>query len=483
MFRYTMENGTIVVVILDTFQVYVQMIKMTRRMVMNLIYNIDFEIVGVIYLLVIYAALCIYYSNQSEVNKKFKLVVKCILATEIMDIVTAITISYGSIIPPIVNILANTVYFMLTFSLGYCFLRYVESYVYQYVSRVKSIHINKIIYLLLLVLLILNMFTGFLFSINEKGEYIHGSLYLLVYIIPLYFVLFSTVVLIKNQRFFKVKQKISISVYIIMCLLGPIMQMLFFSDILLGVFTPSIAVLIILFSMETPDYHMLIKTLAELDELRKNLQIEVKKQTKKAEDRREKVERLYEQVILTLAKTIDAKDTYTNGHSERVASYSREIAKRMGMSEQDQQEIYYMGLLHDIGKIGISDAIINKTGKLTDEEYHMIMKHPEIGREILTTISEFPDISIGAKYHHEKYDGSGYPDKVAGDNIPFPARIIGIADAYDAMASKRSYRDALPQQVVRGEIEKGKGTQFDPTCTAIMLQMIDEDKDYLMCEH
>ncbi|MCM1144544.1 MAG: HD-GYP domain-containing protein [Blautia sp.] len=450
---------------------------------MNLIYNIDYEIVGAIYVLVIYAALKIYYSNQSEVNQKFAALVKCVLATEITDILTAITISYGSVIPPILNLLGNTLYFALTFSLSYFFLRYVESYVSQDVDREKSIHFNKILYFLLLALLFVNLFMGFLFSFNEAGEYLHGTLYILVYIVPLYYVFFSTVVLIKNQSFFKTKQKFSIGVYVVMCLVGPILQMLFFPDVLLSVFTPSIALLIILFSMETPDYQLLIKTLAELDDLRKNLQIEVKKQTKTAEERREKAERLSEQIILTLANTIDAKDKYTNGHSERVASYSREIAKRMGMSDTEQQQIYYMGLLHDIGKIGISDTIINKTEKLTDEEYHMILRHPEIGAEILATLSELPDISIGAKYHHEKYDGTGYPNKVAGEDIPLQARIIGIADAYDAMASKRSYRDVLPQKVVREEIEKGRGTQFAPECADIMLQMIDEDTEYLMCEH
>lgn len=450
---------------------------------MNLIYNIDFEIVGAIYVLIIYVALRIYYSNQSAINKKFKLVVKFVLAAEIMDIVTAVTISYGSVIPPKLNLLANTVYCGLAISLGYCFLQYVESYVNEDAGRIKSIHINKCVHLSLLAIIAINMFTGLLFSFNEEGEYIHGSLYLLIYIAPLYYLLFSTIVLIRNQRFFNAKQKLSIGIYIVMCLLGPIMQMLWFPDVLLSVFTPSIALLIILFSMETPDYQLLMKTLAELDELQKNLQIEVKKQTKKAEDRREKVERLSEQVILTLAKTIDAKDKYTNGHSERVAAYSREIAKRMGMSEQEQQEIYHMGLLHDVGKIGISDAIINKPGKLTEEEYQMIKKHPEIGGEILATISELPNISIGAKYHHEKYDGTGYPSKVAGEDIPLRARIIGIADAYDAMTSRRSYRDVLPQQVVREEIEKGRGTQFAPECVDIMLQMIEEDRDYQMCEH
>lgn len=450
---------------------------------MKLVYNISFEVAGVIYVLVIYAALKIFYSCQSEVNKKFKLLVKCTLAAEVMDIVTAITISYGSVIPAELNMLVNTVYFALTFSLGYALFRYVESYVKHGEHRLKIVHTNKIIYLILLAVLFLNMVTGFLFFFNGEGEYVHGSLYLLVYLAPIYYVAVSTVVLAKNRRFFNLRQQLSISVYMATCILGPVLQMLLFPDILLGMFTPSVALLIILFSMETPDYHLLIKTLAELDDLRKNLEAEVRKRTKETEEQKEKVERLLEQVILTLAKTIDAKDAYTNGHSERVAVYSREIARRMGMSEGEQQEIYYMGLLHDIGKIGISDAIINKTEKLTDEEYRLISRHPEIGAEILSTISEFPAISTGAKYHHEKYDGTGYPDKIKGEAIPLPARIIGIADAYDAMASKRSYRDILPQQAVRAEIEKGRGTQFHPECTDILLQMIDEDKEYQMCEH
>lgn len=448
---------------------------------MNLVYNIDFELVGALYVLVIYGALVLYYSNQSEVNKKFKAVVRCILAAEIMDIVSAVAITYGELISAGLNVVVHTVYFALTFRLGYNFLRYVESYVYQSARGRKSAQFNRILYFLMLFLLFINMFTGFLFQFNAGGEYVRGNLYLLVYIVPLYYILFSAGVLVKKHKFFEIKQKFSIGAYIFMCLLGPVIQMLLFPEVLLGLFTPSIAVLVILFSMETPDYQRFTKALAELDNLQKSLKQEVKKQTKEAKDKRERVERLSRQIILALAKTVDAKDKYTKGHSERVANYSKEIARRMGMSKQEQQDIYCMGLLHDIGKIGISDTIISKTEKLTDEEYQMILRHPIIGEEILKNISEIPGISVGAKYHHEKYDGTGYPDGVAGEDIPLLARIIGIADAYDAMASKRSYRDVLPQQVVREEIAKGRGTQFDPRCVDIMLEMIDEDKDYRMC--
>lgn len=225
-----------------------------------------------------------------------------------------------------------------------------------------------------------------------------------------------------------------------------------------------------------------VNRILELSRLQKHLQQEVEKQTRVAEERRQKVERLSVQIMSALAATIDAKDTYTNGHSTRVAEYAKEIARRSGRSEQEQEEIYYVGLLHDIGKIGIPGEIINKTSRLTDEEYEKIKTHPVIGSNILKNISEIQDISVGARWHHERYDGRGYPDHLNGNDIPEVARIIGVADAYDAMTSKRSYRDVMPQEVVRGEIEKGKGTQFDPYYADVMIAMIDEDKEYRLHE-
>ena len=194
-------------------------------------------------------------------------------------------------------------------------------------------------------------------------------------------------------------------------------------------------------------------------------------------------ERLTLQMVTALARTVDAKDSYTNGHSQRVADYSKEISKRLGKDEAFQREIYYMGLLHDIGKIGIPDYIINKTDKLTDEEFATIKSHPEIGAEVLQDITEMPNLYYGARWHHERYDGSGYPDGLRGDQIPIEARIIAVADVYDAMTSKRSYRDVLPQEVVRNELECAKRTQLDPYMANIMLEMMDEDKDYNLKEH
>lgn len=220
----------------------------------------------------------------------------------------------------------------------------------------------------------------------------------------------------------------------------------------------------------------------ELALLQKELQQEVERKTQKLDKRSRQLKRMTNQVMKTLAGTIDAKDKYTNGHSVRVAQYSAMIAAEMNMSRDEQDNIYYIGLLHDIGKIGVPDDIINKTTKLTDEEYAIIKTHPVIGSEILEKMSELPDIMVGARWHHERYDGKGYPDGLAGENIPLVARIIGVADAYDAMSSTRSYRGVLPQEVIRQEIEKGSGTQFDPAIATIMIQLIDGDTEYILRE-
>ena len=191
---------------------------------------------------------------------------------------------------------------------------------------------------------------------------------------------------------------------------------------------------------------------------------------------------LFEQTATALVNAIDAKDKYTHGHSSRVAEYSRRLAEMAGKSEKECAQVYYAALLHDVGKIGIPVSIINKKGKLTGEEYETIKQHPGLGAQILEKITEYPFLYIGARHHHERYEGQGYPDGLRGDAIPEIARIISVADAYDAMTSKRSYRDPIPQHKVREEIVKGTGTQFDPEYANYMLHLIDLDTEYEMKE-
>ncbi|MBP5276650.1 MAG: response regulator [Lachnospiraceae bacterium] len=218
-----------------------------------------------------------------------------------------------------------------------------------------------------------------------------------------------------------------------------------------------------------------VKSSLELIRLQKSLSIEVERKT-------EENRNLFIHVVQSIADAIDAKDAYTNGHSSRVAEYSKEIAKRAGFSNEMQSNIYIAALLHDAGKIGIRDSVINKPGKLTDEEFEEIKSHPTKGAKILENISEMPMLAVGAKCHHERYDGTGYPQGLKGEKIPQVARIIAVADAYDAMSSYRSYRDVLPQSEIVSEINEGIGTQFDPRFAEIMLNMIEEDIDYKMKE-
>lgn len=188
--------------------------------------------------------------------------------------------------------------------------------------------------------------------------------------------------------------------------------------------------------------------------------------------RRDELHSIVEQALLTIAETIDAKDKYTKGHSVRVANYSKELARRMGMSEEKQENIYYIALLHDIGKIGIPNTILNKPDKLTPEEFEIVRMHPTTGGAILKNFTALEGIADGAKYHHERYDGTGYNEGLKGEEIPLVARIIGVADSYDTMSSHRCYRRAIPSEEIVKELENGAGTQFDPKIVPFMIDMI-----------
>ena len=199
---------------------------------------------------------------------------------------------------------------------------------------------------------------------------------------------------------------------------------------------------------------------------------EIKRINDELTETNQKLEKAYMESIETLRYTVEAKDPYTKGHSDRVAQYSVLIGKKMGLSEDDQKTLMVGGLFHDIGKIGVPDTILRKPDKLTDDEYSEIKNHPSIGAHILAPATIFKDIIPIVKHHHEKYDGRGYPSQLAGENIPLFARIAAVADTFDAMTSKRTYRDELPLETVIAEIERCKGTQFDPQIADIFLDIL-----------
>ena len=212
-----------------------------------------------------------------------------------------------------------------------------------------------------------------------------------------------------------------------------------------------------------------IKSIAQMNEIKKiNTELSATY---------EKLEKAYLESIQTLRYTVEAKDTYTRGHSDRVAQYSVLIGKKLNLSDDDLRLLQLGGLFHDIGKIGVPDEILKKNAKLTDDEYSEIKNHPSIGSHILSSATIFKDIIPIVKHHHEKYDGTGYPGRLAGNDIPYLARIAAVADSFDAMTSRRVYRDSLPIDVVINEFKRCRGTQFDPDIDDVFLDILENHFD------
>ena len=199
-------------------------------------------------------------------------------------------------------------------------------------------------------------------------------------------------------------------------------------------------------------------------------------QIKKYNERHERDNEIINESIETFTGFIDAKDPYTNGHSKRVAIYTKLIAKELGYEGEELDRIYYIALLHDCGKMGVPDSILGKPGRLTDEEFEIIKSHTVRGGEILSSFKSLKNAGEGALYHHERYDGAGYPKGLAGEQIPLIARMICVADSFDAMNSNRVYRKRLSGEYIISELESNKGTQFDPRIADVMLGLIKSGK-------
>ena len=210
-----------------------------------------------------------------------------------------------------------------------------------------------------------------------------------------------------------------------------------------------------------------ISRILELEDFHRDLQAKVEEKTRQYQE-------LALESIFAIVNIIEAKDEITEGHSVRVAGYSIALARAMGYDEQRVDEVYQTGLLHDVGKIGIPDLILKKEGKLTSEEYGEIKEHTSIGGHILAAIETMGYLADGAKYHHEKFDGTGYPNGLKGKEIPEIGRIIAVADVFDALVSKRHYKEAMDVETAKAEILRGSGSQFDPDIVQVFLRLLDD---------
>lgn len=442
----------------------------------------DFDIVSFLVAL----AICFYtftkYSEQSLGNRAFKRMAFCSALVCVTDYLSflGVKLRFGSF-------WQTLLYSICVFSFGIysqSVLAYTNSYIFTMdkAKREKKIAI-RFFFPLMICGLVLNAFTGILFFIEDDYSIIYGKANVILPLIPASFALTSAFKLGKNAQKFS-KQQI-----IILCLLYeslitvPFIQIYLCPSVRITPFAFVFFTTALMLTIETPDDQALVSTINELEVLQRALKISIEKKTVEARERRERLERLSMQMMYTLAETIDAKDRYTSGHSARVARYSKMLAQKKGLSPEKCQQIFMMGILHDIGKVGVPSKIINKPDRLTDQEFAQMKSHPAIGSTILEKVSLLPELKTGARWHHERIDGRGYPDGLLGEKIPLEAKIIAVADAYDAMTSSRSYRAPMEQAAVREQIVNGMGSQFDKEIAELMVELIDEDKRYILHEY
>lgn len=366
--------------------------------------------------------------------------------------------------------ISNFLVFFLTLFVIYSFNLYLidlythEGGLHDVPKRLKLV---RILALIGMAMVVISQFTGFYYTFDEMNRYQRAPGFVVCYVIPLSILLLQMSVILQYRKCLSHGLRLSLLLFTSMSVIASVFQVFMYGISLNNIMIVAMAALLYVFALQDMN--------REVERARK-LEIEFYKEAQKKEHA------LFEQTAEALATAIDAKDRYTHGHSTRVAQYSTQIAREAGKTDEECDKVYFAALLHDVGKIGIPDSIINKNSRLTDEEDALIKLHTVYGNQILSSIHQSPYLSIGAHFHHERYDGRGYPEGLKGEDIPDIARIISVADTYDAMTSKRSYRDPLPQQEVREELVKGMGTQFDPQYTKVMLHLIDQDTEYMMRE-
>lgn len=314
---------------------------------------------------------------------------------------------------------------------------------------------------------IMSQFIGLYYTFDVNNTYHRSSLFFLSYVFPLIVPLLQISFIVSYYK--KLHRGVRLSL-----LMFPLVPMVasFLQFALYGLMLTDMAL-----SFAAIQLYMLA-----LMDTNKTLEQAHKKEMDIVLDEEKTVFRLFRQIVTAFVSAIDAKDSYTRGHAMRAAGYARQLAVLSGKDEETCEAAYFSALLHDVGKISLSDSLLKKRGNMTEEEHRLFDEHVMNGRDILSGITEYPYLQDAAHYHHERYDGTGFPEGLRGNDIPELARIVTMADAYDVMSSIRPDRDPLPQQTIREEIVKETGKRFDPYYARQMLRMIDEDRDYKLRE-
>ena len=355
----------------------------------------------------------------------------------------------------------NGMVFFLAIMIPHLVTQYLKD-VYRDEAGLRTLplplRICEVLFVLGTALIVVSQFTGLYYTFDAQNTYHRAPTYTLSYLAPILMILLQELTILQKRDCLNRRLAAALMAGIAIPAAFALMQ----------IFTYGVSL-----SNMTTVFTVITFHIIALDRLSRDVKKARANELESYREAERRVSAMFEQTAEALANAIDAKDAYTHGHSTRVAALSRQIAKEAGYTEKDCDQVYFAALLHDVGKIGIRDEIINKVGKLTDEEFEQIKLHPILGYQILSSIRQAPSLSVGARYHHERYDGKGYPDGLSGEDIPEAARIIAVADAYDAMNSNRSYRYRLSREQIREELLAGCGKQFDPGFAEILVHMID----------
>ena len=366
--------------------------------------------------------------------------------------------------------LSNFIVFFMTAGIVFAFDMYIydlltdEGRMEKIPTRVRVVGILSVIEM---VMVVISQFTGMYYYFDEANRYHRGPLFLLCYVIPVVGPLILFTVIRQYRRLISRLIYISLLLFIFVPIISAIIQIWAYGLSLVNIAMVFVAVFLYVFAYLDLNEKVERANQIELEYLREG---------------QSRAHRMFDQTARAFVGAVDARSIYTHGHSERVATYAKKLAEMAGKSEDECHEVYYAALLHDIARIELPDSILEKGRDVTGSEKDVLMQQPVIGNQILSGISEFPYLSVGAHYHQERFDGTGYPERLKGENIPEVARIVAVANLYDELSSKNRYRDPLPQQVVREEFIKESGNGFDPKYASLMVQLIDTDANYQLKE-
>ncbi|MBR6229667.1 MAG: HD domain-containing protein [Eubacterium sp.] len=367
--------------------------------------------------------------------------------------------------------ICNLSVFLLTLLIVFFFNRYLMDVFEDTVvlpSAPATMKVTSVLCLVGMVLVLVAHFTGLFYTFDANNTYERSTGFILSYIFPFLVPVLQLLFIFQYFKKLRRGMRFSLLLFPLVPMVASLLQLVLYGLMLTDMALALMGVQLYVVA--------LMDVSAALDRTRKKEMAILLREEKN-------IFRLFKQIVTAFVSAIDAKDSYTRGHATRSAKYAGRLAELAGKDGEECEAAYFSALLHDVGKIALPDSLLKKRGHLSEEESKMFDEHVLRGQEILSRITEFPYLQDAAHYHHEWYDGTGFPEGLAGEEIPELVRIVTLADVYDSMSSVRENRDPLPQQTIREEIIKGTGKQFDPEYAKVMLAMIDADKDFQLREH